>query len=190
MALITSMLAPKPQDRATAKSALASSWIQQAGEGSRMGPPKTLALGTLGKLKTQSQLRKAVLSYATSQELQREEDNRLRMIFETFDTDNDGYISMADITMGYQTLYGDADRAQVQTHKLMLAVQPTQNGLLTCSDFLIANLKLRQAEQDRRLQEAFNRAANVCPRVHPLLGTQTSAATDRNTPSPRSRLSR
>ncbi len=159
--LISSMLEVQPEARVTAKSALGSGWIQQALSGAANETGKPLALGTLSKLKAQSQLRKAVLSYATAQELQRHEDDRVRELFAMFDSNHDGYVSAADVTMGYNALHGDVNRAQIQTTKIMLAIPETSKGLVTCSDFLVAHLKLRQAEQHRRLLEAFNRAVKV-----------------------------
>ena len=153
--LVRDLLMAAPQNRLSAQGALASEWFQRENESS-----VPLALASLAKLKGQSQLRKAVISYTGANDL-RQDEERLRELFTTFDADHDGYISAADMAAGYAAIHGDVARAHTQAATVVQAVKDCTDEYLSLAEFLVAQLKLHQTAQERKLHDAFMLAATV-----------------------------
>ena len=108
----------------------------------------------------------AVLSYLVTQMESKEEETRLRGIFQAFDANKDGQLSKDELVNGYTIIFGDPQMATVQVERIMDHVDMNHNGLLdysgtyhqliiTIIEFIIANANYNQFLGDKQLKVAF-----------------------------------
>ena len=86
------------------------------------------SLSNLHAFSIQMSLQKAVLSYMASQQLSKEEEERIKNDFAMLDVDQDGCISTDDLIKGFLTIYGDEETAKKEARKIMEKVDINQSG--------------------------------------------------------------
>jgi calcium-dependent protein kinase len=156
------LLTYDPQQRITAKEALSSTWVRQSEQISVPSAELRASLQRLEKFHTQMHFQKAVLTYFATQSLHPIEEARLRRLFDIFDEDKDGTISMPELVNGYYKVYHDMTRAKLEAKKIMHRVDLNKNGSIDYTEFLVANLQIASMFQEARLKEAFDFYDSVC----------------------------
>ncbi len=127
--LVERMLTLEPGKRISASEALKSKWIQRFVGKSVVTPiDMHISLHSLKVFSTQTVLQKAVLSYVASQHLDKKKEARLRDVFNSLDGDNDGFLSLEELTNGFLKLYGNSAQAKLDAIMVMKKLDANHNG--------------------------------------------------------------
>lgn len=111
----------------------------------------------LRAFKTQMTFQKAVLSYISSQELCKYEEEKLKQIFDVIDKDKNGYISMDELIQGYIMMFPNSPEiAKKVARHVMARVDLNQNKMIDYNEFLMANLTTENGLTESKLKKAFD----------------------------------
>eukprot|EP00826_Nyctotherus_ovalis_P061800 TRINITY_DN8836_c0_g2_i4.p2 TRINITY_DN8836_c0_g2~~TRINITY_DN8836_c0_g2_i4.p2 ORF type:complete len:223 (+),score=65.80 TRINITY_DN8836_c0_g2_i4:1101-1769(+) len=155
--LVRKLLSCEPEERPTASEVLNCSWIQR--HSAPKSPSSRVLSASLKRLKdfkTQMTLQKAVLAYIASQELSKEEEKRIKEIFELIDIDKNGSISKKELVDGYLSLRFGRSEAEIKAQEIMNRIDINQNGIIDYNEFLMANIAASTILTKDRLRKAFN----------------------------------
>ena len=144
-----------PEERPTASEALQNPWFKifTIVENSSQEELFT-GLTNLKVFHTQMTFQKAVLSYIASQELNKDEEKKLKEIFDSIDSDKNGSISKEELIEGYKLMDGNDETAENQADYVMHKLDLNKNGTIDYNEFLMANLT-RHSLSKQRLKKAF-----------------------------------
>ncbi len=165
------MLTYDQKKRVSAKEALDSPWLKEGANGEANNVSFSEIRVSLQKLvhfSTQTQLQKAVLAYFATQQMSQSEEVRLRELFNTFDANKDGQISMDELFNHCLMVCKDVGKARTEASRIMAQVDLNKNGAIDYTEFLIANLKITQYLGEEQLKEAFAFYDTVISDVQPI----------------------
>lgn len=123
------MLSYDPSKRISASEALKHPFITK-----NTNVPVVLAtefhrsLSNLRNFHTQTLFEKAVLTYIASQQMQQQDEAKIRKIFDGFDLDKDGQLSKDEIVAGYTKFYNDPKKAKTHMEQIMKNIDMNHNG--------------------------------------------------------------
>ena len=96
----------------------------------------------------------------------KEEETRLRNVFQAFDSNKDGQLSREDLIEGYCQLFGNLEIAELEVDRIIQQVDVNQNGLIDYSgnilyyllllEFLVANANLKNLLSQKKLKVVFS----------------------------------
>jgi len=145
-----------PEDRPSASAALQHPWIVKfCNSNDPLNEKLKMGLSNLQSFRTQKTLQKAVLGYIASQELTKEEEEKLKEIFFILDTNKDGKITVEDLINGYMALNVKEEVAKRRAGKIITRTDINQNGSIDYNEFMMANLHINQEITKERLKKAF-----------------------------------
>ena len=114
----------------------------------------------VSKINVEQKLQQACLSYLANYmgyEGVDEERQKLKEIFNAFDSNGDGHLVYEEIFEGYKQYFrGDDKRAELEARKILKKLDLNENGMIEYSEFLIANIDPTMIIREDRLREVFN----------------------------------
>jgi calcium-dependent protein kinase len=125
------MLVYDPKMRISADEALKDKWLMKSRRKMTSKQTKdglTTAVNNLRHFRTRDVLQKAALSYIAGHIISKEEEQKLRDLFELFDTNHDGVISKDELIEGYKLVYKDPLTAQSEAEMTLNRVDINKNG--------------------------------------------------------------
>ena len=165
---VQKMLTYDPKQRISAEQALKDPWILRCTEKGKVNPGDVLdTMKNLKTFKANSLMHKAVLSYMVSYVMSKEEEKKLREIFDVLDTNHDGQLSQEELLVAFKILFeGDIFAARDEVAKVMKRIDLNKNGTIdyngkdsTCFtqvEFLIANMNENVYMNQETLKIAFD----------------------------------
>ncbi len=127
--LVSQLLKTEASERISASAALKSPWFAKFSSPSLVSNADLrISLNNLRTFRTQVSLQKAVLTYVVSRQLTQKAEEKIRRIFDCYDTDKDGEISKEELVAGYKKLYGDTKKAQKEVKHILSRVPLNKNG--------------------------------------------------------------
>ncbi len=129
--LLKRMLTYDPAKRISAGDAMKHPFIvANIEQHSISGEDLRVSLSNLRNFRTQKLLQKAVLTYIASQQLLQQDEAKFRKIFDTFDLNRDGQLTIEELIQGYTRLYGDPKKAKKQAEQIMRNIDLNHNGFI------------------------------------------------------------
>ena len=165
LCLVRKMLTQNPRARISAEKALNDPWFLVYS--TKTNPNKTEVLTCIKKLRSFqaiSAMKKAVLSYMAAHILSKQEEGELRDVFKMLDKDNNGLLSLDEITEGYKMLF-DEDHAMARKEAIetIKNIDINNNGTIDYNgksnliiEFLMANLKRSCYMNEANLKMVFD----------------------------------
>ncbi len=165
---IKRMLTYDPKKRLSAEEALNDIWILKFTQKGKVSACDVLdTMKNLRDFKAHSLMHKAVLCYMVSYVMSKEEEKKLREIFDMLDTNNDGQLSQEELTSGFKMLHnGDAVAAARDVKRVMRYIDINKNGSIDYNgtnpytdvrvEFLVANMKETDYMNQEMLKIAFD----------------------------------
>ena len=162
--LIKMMLTHDIDKRISASNALQSAWIKKHAEHERIVTDKEilLSLNNLKNFRIQSLFQAAVLSYITSQQMSKEEEIRIRGIFDSFDKDKNGQVTKEELIDILRYMHGDCKRIYKEAEEIFNNIDLDNNGTIEYNgnpnfiiEFLVANLQMTSILNEENLRQAF-----------------------------------
>ena len=132
------MLCYDPKQRISADDALKDQWIKLYDQSEHDHEITMQALISLCKFNTQQKLQEAVITFIVGQLASKEDMIDLQKAFKVLDTDNDGTLSRAELTVGLQKLYGDSAADEVE--KIFKKVDIDGSGFIDYSEWVVATI--------------------------------------------------
>mmetsp|Transcript_2167 Transcript_2167/g.5058 ORF Transcript_2167/g.5058 Transcript_2167/m.5058 type:complete len:504 (-) Transcript_2167:745-2256(-) len=150
--LITKMLKKNPADRLTAKQALDHVWISQMAPKSQAISLSGNLVGPLTAFRNGNKLKKAALTVIATQ-IPDDSIKNLRELFFQLDVDNDGTLTVEEITTGLAKA-GLQDN-QEQLSDLIKQIDSDGSGKIDYSEFLAATMDKRHYMKESACYAAF-----------------------------------
>lgn len=128
--LIKKMLTYNYKNRISAEKALSDPWFQMFSDSNKKDVKEIVeCISTLKEFQVNSAMKKAVLSFMASHITKKEEEKRLREIFNALDKDHNGTLSMEEITEGYKLIFnGDEQLARAEAQRTINAIDHNKSG--------------------------------------------------------------
>lgn len=147
------MLKYDPSIRISAREALENKWVQ--GMTKLQTYPMNLIMENLESFKIQSSFQKLVMTYIANYMGSCSEQARLRCEFNKLDVNGDGLLQKEELIEAYMKIGNPKRIAEEIVVKIMNEIDINNNGSIDLSEFLTANLNLKQGLAEKDLQEAF-----------------------------------
>lgn len=150
--------------RISASEALQEPWIVNNVSGQMAVSDKQLliSLNRLRNFHVHTLFQAAVLSYITSQQMLKEEEARIRQIFDSFDKDKSGQVTKQELIDILLYIYGDCKRVYKEADEIFNNIDLDNNGTIEYNgtppstvEFLVANLKVSSMLNEENLKKAF-----------------------------------
>jgi len=158
--LLKRMLTYDTEKRISAKDALKSPWIiKHKAEPDFSDIDLRLSLNNLKKFRTQMTFQRAVLAYLASQTLQKQDEQKIRKVFEIFDVNKDGQISKTELVAGYNALYKDSKKAKREVKRILSNIDLNNNGRIDYNgiSIIILNYYYRIFNSKYEIEFSFKR---------------------------------
>lgn len=134
--LLKRMLTKDPVARITAAEAVKHPWFKkyESSSSSKEEQNDNLiqSLRNLKNFGAETVLQKAVLAYIASQEIDPQEEKRLKQLFDTLDADKSGQVTYKDLLNCYSRIYKDKAKAQKISAHILKQADFNNNG---CIDY-------------------------------------------------------
>lgn len=132
--LLAQMLERDPSRRITANEAVKHCWLQKYEDLTKEKESENLvqSLRNLKNFKAETILQKAVLSYIASQEIDPQEEKKLKHLFDTIDTDKSGQVSLQELLDKYTKVFSSKVIAQQASENILKQTDLNNNG---CIDY-------------------------------------------------------
>ena len=125
------MLTRDADSRISASVALKQPWFNKFTQGAVVSDVDLrLSLCNLRTFRTQLLFQGAVLTYIASQRLSRQEEAKIRLAFDTFDSDKDGELSKKELIAGLRYLYGCSKKAKKEAAEVLKNIDLNHNGTI------------------------------------------------------------
>eukprot|EP00826_Nyctotherus_ovalis_P010804 TRINITY_DN12828_c0_g2_i4.p1 TRINITY_DN12828_c0_g2~~TRINITY_DN12828_c0_g2_i4.p1 ORF type:complete len:479 (-),score=99.03 TRINITY_DN12828_c0_g2_i4:215-1651(-) len=152
---IARLLEYSPAKRISAREALGKRWIQGGRKSMTSAPPIKSSLRNLQSFKVQCSLQQLVMIFIANRLQSKDEQKRLQSEFAGLDTNGDGSLQREELVSGYIRLGKKPAEAGAIVDRIMAEIDTNNNGTIDFSEFLMANLKMQEAVEDKQLMEAF-----------------------------------
>ncbi|KAK8549288.1 hypothetical protein V6N13_008964 [Hibiscus sabdariffa] len=150
--LVKSMLDPNPYTRMSVQEVLEHTWIQNLQQAPNLNLGENV--GTrIKQFSLMSKFKKKVLR-VVADNLPSEQIDLIIEMFNTMDTDDNGYLSFEELRDGLQKIGHDVSDPDVQM--LMEAADTDGSGTLSCEEFVIMVVHLQRMGNDEHLTQAFH----------------------------------
>ena len=102
-------------------------------------------------------LRKSVISYIIARKLYKENDSRLRKIFESLDNDHNGFIDKKELLEQYKKFFPGTTQKQIKVINTFLdSADVNNNGKIDYAEFLTAMNLGNKEIGEKALKEVFD----------------------------------
>ena len=102
-------------------------------------------------------LRKSVMSYIIARKLYKENDSKLRKIFESLDSDHNGFIDKTELLEQYQKFFPGTTQKQIKVINAFLdSADVNNNGKIDYAEFLTAMNLGNKEIGEKTLKEVFD----------------------------------
>ena len=108
-----------------------------------------ISLNNLKNFHIQSLFQAAVLSYITSQQLSKDEERRIRSIFDTFNKSKNGQVTKEELIEIMKYIHGDSKRIYKEVDDIFRNIDLNKSGTIEYNgiyyytlEFLVANLQM------------------------------------------------
>ena len=130
ISLVRKMLVYNPKMRINAAKALNDPWFKIIKDDHGVDNNEIIdCLSTLKKFHVNSTMERAVLSFIASHIINKNEEEKLRNIFKMLDKNNNGTLSVQEITEGYKLLHkGNENLAKVQAELIVGRIDSNKNS--------------------------------------------------------------
>ena len=141
--LILQLLKVNVEERISASIALKSPWLEKFNS-----PPKIsdkdlrMSINNLKAFRTQAFMQKAVLTFIASRQLTQKVEEKIRKIFDYYDTNKDGQISKEELIAGYKKLYGENKKVTKDVEHILSTINLNKNGNIGYNGILLIFLRL------------------------------------------------
>lgn len=154
--LIARMLTYAPEQRITAYEALNDEWIvKYSASKDAVDKTQIFSLKNLQAFKVRNQLQQAVMAYIASHLQSKENNEKLKQVFQQFDKNGDGVLERDELLEGYMKLGKTKAAAMKIVDEILDRIDINRNGTIDYSEFLMANLQEDDATSHGKLKEAF-----------------------------------
>uniref|UniRef100_A0A0D6QWJ4 non-specific serine/threonine protein kinase n=1 Tax=Araucaria cunninghamii TaxID=56994 RepID=A0A0D6QWJ4_ARACU len=150
--LVRQMLEPDPKRRLTAEQVLEHTWLQNAKKAPNVSLGETVR-SRLKQFSVMNKFKKRALR-VVAEYLSVEEVAGIREMFNMFDTDKNGSITLEELRAGLHKLGQQANEADIQM--LMEAADVDGNGSLDYGEFVAVSIHLHRMGNDEHLHKAFS----------------------------------
>ncbi|CAK86645.1 unnamed protein product (macronuclear) [Paramecium tetraurelia] len=150
--LISKMLQVDPNQRISAKQALADPWIDKHNSNEQVN---LVVLQNLQRFQAESLFTQAVLSYIASQMTSNQEQEELIKAFQILDKDQNGILSKDELIEGYSQVLKDRELAIQEVNKILHIVDLNQSGQVDFSEFLMASMNQEKLMSLEKVKAAF-----------------------------------
>ena len=147
------LLVSNPANRPTALEALQDPWILQFQQNAENVP--IFNLSKLKKYRCDMKLQQAISKFATAQLLSKEETEQARDIFNSFDTNHDGWLSREELIVAMSRKVA-AEEAKVEVNQLMSQLDSDGSGRIDYSEFISAWISQEKQLHEDVLDRAFS----------------------------------
>ena len=131
------MLNLDPNKRIPASEALKHPWLTSFCENTKVSDKELLAsLNNLHNFRLTMMFQKAVLTYLSSQKLSQKEENKIKTLFDIFDTNKDGQLTKPELIAGYKSLHGDSKRAKKEAKAILKNIDLNNTGIIEYNGIL------------------------------------------------------
>ena len=151
---LISQLICNRHDRISAHQALSHSWIKNNLEIKASCSDVKLALENLKNFHASSKLKDAIITFITAQCTSFKETRELKEIFLMIDKDGDGKLSKSELMESLRLSLGN-EEAEIEVERIMNQVDSDNSGFIDYTEFLKANLDMRQLFSEENLKVAF-----------------------------------
>ncbi|KAK8571549.1 hypothetical protein V6N12_027634 [Hibiscus sabdariffa] len=150
--LVTCMLDPNPYTRMTVQEVLEHTWIQNLQQAPNFNLGENV--GTrIKQFSLMSKFKKKILRVVANN-LPNEQIDLIIEMFNTMDTDDNGYLSFEELRDGLHKIGHSVSDHDVKM--LMEAADIDGNGTLSCEEFVIMVVHLKRIGNDEHLTQAFH----------------------------------
>jgi len=148
--LIQHILVPE-KERLTPKECLNHPWVKNSFDRDIPDVTQEVFLNRMRNFQNASRLKKAVLSYLASRVSEEEIKENIK-IFKQIDKNNDGYITIKELTKG---LTGGDEKKISEIQNIMMSVDTDDNGAINFNEFIAATLDATICKDYMKLEKAF-----------------------------------
>lgn len=154
--LVNKLLTHNPEDRVSAREALAHPWMQSAHKVAMPSPLVASYLQNLKSFNVQSSIQRVAISFIGSQLATADERAELAELFNSLDLDHNGELSREEIKEGFFTVFGYAEGdLDDEIDKMMKEIDTDHSGSISYTEFVTATLNRKQLLNRERLMLAF-----------------------------------
>jgi calcium-dependent protein kinase len=157
--LITCMLTKNPTKRYSAEQCLNHKWLKtmEGIEGDSKSKIKFNPLKAIKKMTAflqENKLKQTVIQFISTQFNLKEEEQSMRSLFEQFDNEKKGVISIQTFTEILSKIFGE-NEAKLYAEKIFNNIDNDGNGEISYNEFITSLLDKRMLEKNQRIEKAF-----------------------------------
>lgn len=112
------------------------------------------ALDNLTAFRADATMKQATFAFISSQLLSKDERENLAKVFNAFDKDGDGKLSIQEVKDGYLEHYGKI-MTEEEAQAMFVAVDTDKSGFIDYSEFVVAAMQQNTLTSQDKLQAAF-----------------------------------
>jgi calcium-dependent protein kinase len=157
--LITCMLTKNPTKRYGAEQCLNHRWLKAMEGIENDGKAKTKfnplkAIKKMTAFLQENKLKQTVIQFISTQFNLKEEEQTMRSLFEQFDNERKGVISIHAFTEILSKIFGE-NEAKLYAEKIFNNIDNDGNGEISYNEFITSLLDKRMLEKNQRIEKAF-----------------------------------
>ena len=149
--VVRKMLVSDPKQRATAQEVLNHPWVREDGDASDE-PLEDVVLSRMRKFAEMNKFKKMGM-LAVAKTLSKEEIAGMKEVFQAFDTDRSGTVTISELMDGLRKK--GVDKAASEVAELVKSMDMDGNGELDYEEFIAATLSTAKMENEDNLARAF-----------------------------------
>lgn len=155
--LISQMMNPNPHERISAAEALSHPWINFANRKPVIETHARQVVASLRTFKAGLRLQKATLAFISSHLISKMERQSMLEVFKSFDTDNNGTLSRAELIIGFRRFIPvGVEDVEAEVNKVISEVDLDLSGAIDYTEFVTATINRKNLVSKERLQMCFD----------------------------------